>query len=182
MTSVIYTSGIGVILLVFAIFFYLGNESRYAFKQGFGYGFRFALGPDEVASDYAVEFDPTASLLASNAEGDDGVDEKEEDVFMPDLATLQGFNSFATGAPLTGDLAKVDTTAIYRDDWRSLKPAEQGDRFLMYAFATPEHTGETMTLRWQPDASFEPKFATYDIRLKLVSAPPGVDTSAVDDD
>jgi phosphate transport system permease protein len=182
MTSIIYTAGIGVILLVFALFFYLGNESRYAFKQGFGYGFRFALGPDEVPSDYAVEFDPTTTLLASNAEGEDGLDEKEEEIFMPDLATLQGFNAFATGTPLTGDESEVDPAGLYRDDWRSLKPAEHGDRFLLFAFATPEHVGETMTLRWQPDASFDPKFAPYDIRLKLVSAPAGVVVDEIDVD
>jgi phosphate transport system permease protein len=182
MTSIVYTAGIGVILLVFALFYYLGNESKYAFQQGFGYGYRFALGPDEVESDYAVEFDATATLLASNAEGEDGLDEKEEDILMPDLATLDGFSAFATGTPLTGEIAKVDATQLYRDDWRSLKPAERGDRFLLFAFATAEHSGKTMTLRWEPDASYLPKFAPYDISLRLVRAPDGIETRAIEVD
>ncbi len=182
MTSLVYTAGIGVILLVFALFYYLGNESKYAFKQGFGYGYRFALGPEAVADDYAVEFDPAASLLASNAEGEDGLDEKEEDILMPDLASLTGMSAFATGAPLTGDETKIDSSQLHRDDWRSLKPAEKGDRFLLFAFATPEHTGDTMTLRWEPDASYLPKFAPYDIHLRLVKAPEGIDAPKVDID
>lgn len=175
MTGLIVSSGVAVILIVVAILYYLGSESKYAFDQGFGYGYKFALTAEDVPSDYSVEFDPNASLLASNSEGDDGIDEKEEDIFMPTLADLRGFATCATGAAHVSQVSQVGAQKeIYRDDWRSLKPATHADRYFLVAFATSEHTGRTMTLRWMPDASYDAALAPYDIRLELVKSPQGV--------
>lgn len=179
---VVITSGILVVLVVFAILFYLGGESRYALKQGFGYGYRFALGPTDPGAGYEVEFDPNATLLASNAEGEDGLDSKDEAIPMPDLATLQGYWSYGTGTALTRDIPEGAPEGLYRDDWRSLKPAENGDTFVLFAFGTPEHRGSTMVLRWEPDASFDPASCPFQIRLRLLRTPDGIEHPPVDID
>ncbi len=179
MTGLVYSSGLAVILIVVAILFYLGGESKYAFQQGFGYGYRFALGTNQTAPDYSVEFDPNATLLTANSEGDDGIDEKEEDILMPTVESLTGTSAFGTGAAHVELLSKVGEGEIYRDDWRRPKPAEWAENYFLIAFATPEHKEQTMTLRWIPDASFDPSLAPYDISLELVKAPEGVTTTPI---
>lgn len=180
--SLVVVSGFMVLLVVIAIVYFLGGESRYAFQQGFGYGYRFALGPQQPPADYAIEFDPNSSLLASNAEGDDGLDEKEEPFRMPDLESLRGFAAYGTGTGLVSTLDQVDPEGLYRDDWRSLKPADHRDRMLLFAFATPEAGGSKMVLRWEPDASFKPSISPYRLRLRLVRAPAGVAAQSIDID
>lgn len=65
---------------------------------------------------------------------------------------------------------------------RAPERAEQGERFLLLVFAMPTYTGKTMELAWEPDVSFEPQFAPYQFRLRLVRAPEGVDVEPIEID
>lgn len=186
MERLVFLAGGLVMISIFAIFYYLAHESRYAFDQKFSYGYRIGLQPKEIKPDpYTNEIvddltlDPASSLLAANQEGADGLDEKEEAVPTPSIADTAGISNFVTAAPLTGDESKIDPSSLYRDDWRSPKSAAKGDRFLLFAFATPDFKEPTMKIVWEPDAAFDPKIAPYNIRLRLVRAPEGINVPAI---
>lgn len=171
-----------VAVTIFGLFFYLAMESRYAFDRKFGFGYRIAAQTGGTKPVDPVNMDPNASLLVSNAEGAPGLDEKDEGILMPTLEELAGMSGTATGTALTGDIQKVDPTKLYRDDWRLQQTADKGDRFLLFAFATPEYKESKIRVAWEPDASFNPKLAPYDLRLKLVRAPEGVNAPVIDID
>lgn len=175
MTSVVWAMGVLLLAMVAALVLYLGRESTNAFRQTFPYGFRFAVVPASAPGDADLGSEPNSTLLAAHPDGDDGIDEKEEGVLMPAPADLFG-SAGATGASPGGSEGDA-----HRDDWRDPKPAEKGDRFVLYAYAAPG-AGATMTLAWQPDASFQPENSPYDFRLKLVRAPAGVEAPNVDVD
>lgn len=182
MTFTIRFSGGVVLFLVLALLVYLLKEGSSAFDQKFPYGFRFALQPSQKASDYDFELDPTVSSLKAHPDGADGVDDQEDGILMPTIEELAGFSPTATGTALTGDIAAIKPDELYRDDWRTPHAAEKGDTMLLFAFATPEAEGDTMTLQWAPDAAFEVGNSPYDFRLKLVSAPVGISVPPIDID
>lgn len=165
--------GVAATLTVAALFYFLASESSYAFKREFPYGFRFALKDPAEPMTEDVGFDPYNSFLGAHPDGSEGVDEKEEGILMPTLEELAGTASFGTGTALTSELNRVDPASLYRDDWRAMKPAEKGDRFLLFGFATPEYAKRTMRLRWEPDPGFDPYLAPYDLKLRLLRAPDG---------
>ncbi len=187
--ALVYFSGALILLVVVAIFYYLAHEARYAFDRPFPYGYRFSLQPPvlepdpytgEIVDDLTV--DPNASLLAANFEGEDGVDDKEQSAPMPTLAELEGYHPFGTGSAVIATLEDVNLDGLYRDNWKKAKPASQGDSFYLFAFATPEYDKPTMKLAWGPDAAFSAKDCPYDIRLRLVRAPEGVELDPFDID
>lgn len=181
MERLVTLCGVAVAFMVIGIFVYLGLESRYAFDRKFPYGYRFALQPASQSTDEPVELDPNATLITAHMDGLDGPDDKES-IPMPTVGELEGIASTATGTALTGDLAKVDSSQLYRDDWRAWKSADEGDRFLLFAFSTKDCTDKTVRLRWEPDASFDPALAAHNFRIKLVRAPAGIDPPKVDID
>jgi phosphate transport system permease protein len=65
---------------------------------------------------------------------------------------------------------------------RAPKGAEQGERFLLLAFALPHYTGDTMQLAWEPDVSFDPAYCPYELRLRLLRAPKGVQVDPIEID
>lgn len=182
MTVVIRVAGGTVLFMVLALLFYLVKEGSNAFGQEFPYGYRFSLQPAPVPADYDLEIDPMVSTLKSHWDGADGVDDKEDGIYMPTLEELRGSSPFGTGTALTDSLEKVKPDELYRDDWRTPDRAEIGDAFLFFAFATPEYSEAKMTLVWAPDAAFDPAISPYDLRLKLIRAPDGVDTQAINID
>lgn len=180
MESLVYAAGGVVVVMVLAVAYYLVHESNYAFSRKFDYGFRVALQPVSGEYEKDLSMDPNASLLTANREGVDGLDEKEETVTMPTLDQLKGTASFGTGAPLTGDLNKVNPNNIFRDDWRAMKPADQGQKFLVYGFATPEYKADKMVVAWAPDTGFDPNLAPFGLHLKLVRGPAGAPPIDID--
>lgn len=182
MEAFVYASGGVVLAIILAVGYYLTHESKYAFDRKFDYGYRLALQPIDGTFEKDLSLDVNATLVTANREGAEGVDEKEETIPMPSLEQLAGSAMFGTGAPLTDDLAKVDPTSIYRDDWRSMKRADEKAKFLVYGFATPEYKAGKMAIAWQPDASFDPNLAPFDLRLRLVQAPAGVQAPKIDID
>ncbi|MBV6457105.1 MAG: hypothetical protein HONBIEJF_00212 [Fimbriimonadaceae bacterium] len=173
MESLVYTVGALVLVVVALLLFYLAKESQYAFKQDFTWGYRFAFQPTDANAE-AIELDPNATVVTSHPEGDEGVDAKEEGIVMPDLSTLAGFAGGATGTPLTGDLRGVSPGDLYRDDWRAPQAASERRKFLLLAFATPEYKAKTMTISWAPDEGADPSRSPFDLKLRLVRAPAGV--------
>lgn len=182
MESAVLLSGGAMVLVIGTMLFFLGHESKYAFQRKFDYGYRFALQPETPPEEHDISLDPNASLLTANREGEDGLDEKEEGITLPTLEQLSGAPGFGTGSPLNASLANASPENVYRDDWRSQKSPEQGQKFLLYGFANSEYKGKTMALAWQPDAAFDPKAAVFDLRLRLVSAPAGVKLDPIDID
>jgi phosphate transport system permease protein len=175
MTSVVWAMGVLLLAMVAALVVYLGRESSNAFRQTFPYGFRFAVVAPSAPADLDLGLEPNSTLLATHPDGDDGIDEKEDGILMPAPADL--FDSAgATGAAPGGPDGEG-----HRDDWRDPKPAERGDRFTLYAYAAPGQR-ETMTLAWQPDASFLPRNSPFDFRLRLVRTPAGIQAPPVDID
>lgn len=174
--------GVLVAVMVVGILGYLTFESRFAFDRRFPYGYRFAVVNGSQAKPGDLSLDPNSSLLTANPEGADGPDEKEQGILMPSLEELSGTNLGGTGTALTGELARVDHAALYRDDWRSMKPATQGDSYLLFAFATPECREKTIRLAWQPDTGFDPASSPYRMRLRLLRAPAGAEVPEVDID
>lgn len=181
MHGVIVTVGSLCLLMVVAMLFYLGRESRYAFDQTFGYGYRFAVQPLKLPADYQLAMDPNASLITANPEGLDGLDDKEDGIMAPTLDMLAG-TAGATATALRSDAADVDPNALFRDDWRSTKPAGTGDRFVLFAYGAPDAQGGKMALAWEPDSAYDPRLTPYSIRLRLVGAPEGVRAPEVDVD
>lgn len=169
-----YGAGAVVVLCIAALFYYLARESTYAFNQKFTYGFRFAaqsLDRNQVAE---IDVDPNASVLSAHQDGTDGLDDREDPFPMPTIESLRGVAALATGTALTGDLAEVQPSQLYRDDWREAKAATKGDAYLLFAFATPEYRHPHMVLSWQPDTGADPNLVPYDLKLRLVRAPEGV--------
>lgn len=195
MAIVVNACGAFVLFMVAALLFYLGRESQYAFKQVFPYGYRFAVTSPERSASFSLEADPYASVLTANIEGANGIDDKEETMPMPsvdqlvsddEVAPVGGTGVFipidakymedpASAPPNnTLNLNAVDPMFLFRDEWRAAKPAETGDTFHLFAFATPELKGQEMVLVWGPDASFLPELAPYRIQLKLLRVPEGI--------
>jgi hypothetical protein len=169
-TSVIFTAGFVLLIMVAAIMYYLAHEGRYAFNRKFDYGFRFAA-QSAVGTPEPIEQDPNATVIASSVDATQGPDDKEAGILMPTLEELAGGYQLATGTSLTGDPAKVNLEELYKDDWRPSTTAETEESALIYAFATPEYKGDKMKLAWAPDVDFAPKSSPRNYRLTLVSAP-----------
>jgi len=182
MTIAVRFAGGLVLFLVVAVLVYLLKEGASAFDQKFPFGYRFALQPATLPEGYDFEMDPTVSTLKAHPDGADGIDDKEDGILMPSLEELAGFNPTATGTSLTGRLEDVDSEQLYRDDWRTPTGAEVGHRMLLFAFATPEATGNTMRLEWRPDAAFRSSLAPYDLRLKLIRTPEGISMGPIEMD
>ncbi len=189
MERLVFISGGIVVILIGAVFYYLIHESRYAFDQTFSYGYRFALQSKELKPDpYTnqivddLTLDPFATLLTANPEGADGLDENEEAVQILPMDELSGSTSFVTATSLETDLSKVQQHELYRDNWTQPKHANKGTRYLLFAFAMPDFNEQTMKLAWEPDASFLPSIAPYDIKLRLIQAPTGVSVNPIEVD
>lgn len=173
--------GIAVGLMVVGMFAYLALESRYAFDRKFPYGYRIAAQPVDTPRSDAVEMDPNASVLTSHMDGMDGLDDKES-IPMPTIEELSGVATLATGSVVDGNLDNTDPTMFARDNWRAWHGPGEDRQFYLYAFATPEHQGDTFVLRWEPDAAFDPDLSVHELRLKLIRAPEGVNAPPVDID
>lgn len=186
MEGAVYIAGFFTVLMVGAIFYYLAHESTYAFDRKFDFGFKFAAQPSASypgAFERNIAFDPNASYLTANKEGQDGVDEKEETAPMATLATLTGFSPMATAVAQSPDLAKVTEAEIYRDNWREQKRTDQPSRFYIYVFATPEYKEQTMRLAWMADEQpFDAKKSPFNYRLKMVQSPEAAKGITVDID
>lgn len=183
MESLVYIAGGITLTVIIAVAYYLAHESRYAFDRTFTYGFRVALQPTTGTFEKDLSLDPNASILTAHTEGADGPDEKEEGITMPSLETLKGSATVATGTALSGEFsAAQNSQELYRDDWRGAKTAKAGDKFLVYAFATPEFVGDKMALAWGPDQEADPRLAPYDFHLKLVKGPDGKPLPKIDID
>ncbi|MCX7992549.1 MAG: hypothetical protein N2651_02645, partial [Fimbriimonadales bacterium] len=170
------------ILTILAVFYYLFAESQYAFRRSFPFGFRVALQPPDSEYRDEISMDPTASLLATHREGSDELDDAEDATRLPphdELATMQ---PLVTATAQTADPARLRPDELFRDCMRAPKRAEQGERFLLLAFATPTYKGDRMELAWEPDVSFDPAYAPYEYRLRLVRAPEGVKVDPIEID
>jgi phosphate transport system permease protein len=164
----VLASGFFVIVLVLAMFYFLANESRFAFRQKFPWGYRLALIDPSTPADVMLDQDPYSSLLASHPDGADGIDDKEEGIYAPTLEELAGTATFGTGSPLDAPDGN-----LYRDDWRAARGADDPAEFTLHAWATPEYAKPTLALAWEPDASFEPRYSPFRLLLRLKSAPAG---------
>ncbi len=199
MTIIVHSSGVLLIFIAVALLFFLGRESRYAFDQVFPYGYRFAVTGEKLPENYDLENDVYATVISANIEAQDGIDEKEET--LP-LSTIDAINADEENLPIGGtgtyipfvagdaegakradgmNLNALDPMFCFRDDWRSAKRAEKGDRFLLLVFGG-KRASTTMKLRWGPDASFLPSNSPYSFHLKLIQTPPGIRMSEVDID
>lgn len=181
MERLVAISGISVGLLVLSVFYFLASESRYAFDRKFPYGYRIALQPASAPSAEAVEMDPNASVITAHMDGLDGLDDKES-LPMPTLAELGGVATTGTGSPLVSNLSEADPTQLTRDDWRAWKSASEAETFFLYAYGTPELKEDKVKIRWEPDASYDPKLGVHNIRLKLIQSPAGITAPKVDVD
>ncbi|MEN3002268.1 MAG: phosphate ABC transporter permease subunit PstC [Armatimonadota bacterium] len=169
-----WIAGSVLILSIVAVFYYLFTESRYAFERTFPVGFRIALQPPNSEYKDDLSMDPTASLLATHREGTDALDESEEVTRLPSHAELASMQPLVTATTQAREPHQLDPQALFRDCLRSPKRADQGERFLLLAFAMPSYSGKTMELTWEPDVSFDPAFCPYELRLRLVRIPEGV--------
>lgn len=181
MERAVAAAAVLVAISIVGLVFYLGLESRYAFDRKFGFGYRFAAQTGDSPPVDPVGMDPNASLLASNLEGAEGVDEKEEGILAPTLEELSGVSGVATGTLLVDDPAKFEGT-LYRDDWRLNKSAGEGTRMLFTVFATPEYKERSIRLAWEPDASFDPNLSPHGLTLKVIKAPSGVNVDPINVD
>ena len=181
MRALIYTMGGMTLFVVVALLFYLSREGRYALEQKFPYGYRVAVLPEQLPAEYSLELDPNASTLVSNAEGSDGLDEKEEGLTPPTLDLLTEAAG-ATMTTLVDDPSKVNPEELYLSDWRPSRDASKGDRFIFLAFSSPSLKKETMTLAWEPDAAFIPSNSPFDLKLRLIRAPEGVQAPKIEID
>lgn len=173
MTTLIYASGLVIVGIVLAIGFYLTHEAKYAFDRKFDFGYRFALQP--INGEFEdLDIDPNATLLTANREGIDEIDEKDEGVPFPTLDALAGVAKFGTGSPQSDNLGSYDRELLFKDHWKGMKRADQGTKFLLFGFATPEYNEPSMVLAWSPDAAFDPNLTPFDLKLRLVRAPKGI--------
>jgi phosphate transport system permease protein len=168
------------ILTIVAVFYYLFAESQYAFRRTFPFGFRVALQPPDSEYREEISMDPTASLLATHREGSDELDEAEEVTRLPSHEELAAMQPLVTATAQTANPKDLRPDALFRDCLRAPKRAEQGERFLVVAFALPSYKGDTMELAWEPDVSFDPAYAPYDLRLRLLRAPEGVKVEPIE--
>ncbi|MBA3725288.1 MAG: phosphate ABC transporter permease subunit PstC [Armatimonadetes bacterium] len=171
--KLVYLAGCLLVIIVLAIFFYLGRESSSAFDQRYTYGFRIAVRPlvdqpDPVTGELITDLstDPNATLLAANPEGVDGVDGKEEGVLALGVADPMAEFPLGIGTPLTAD-------TLYKDDWRSPQRISKTAKFKVHAFAMPGYAENKMRLVWQPDSDFVPSSSPFKFKLRVLSAPPG---------
>lgn len=170
------------ILTIFAVFYYLLAESQYAFQRTFPFGFRIALQSPDSEYRNEISMDPTASLLATHREGSDELDDAEDATRLPPHDELAAMQSLVTATAQTADPAQLRPSELFRDCMRAPKRAEQGERFLLLAFALPTYKGERMELAWEPDVSFDPAYAPYEYRLRLLRAPKGVQVDPIEID
>jgi phosphate transport system permease protein len=177
-----WMAGALLILTIVAVFYYLLAESQYAFRRTFPFGFRVALQPPDSEYREEISMDPTASLLATHREGSDELDEAEEVTRLPSHEELAATQPLVTAAAQTANPNELRPDSLFRDCMRAPKRAEQGERFLLAAFALPRYKGDTMELAWEPDVSFDPAYAPYDLRLRLVRAPDGVKVEPIEID
>lgn len=188
MRVVVVTTGVAVVFMVFALLGYLGKESQYAFAQKYGYGFRFALQPHTLPAEYSLDTDVLASVLKCNQEGADGLDEKEEVAPFPTLedvraSAYEGFEPVgAIGTTLVDDVAKIDPTSLWKEDWRPSQGSSEGEKFLFFAYCLPEWNQPTFKLRWQEEDPFDSRLSPHELRLTLVRAPAGVDVEKINVD
>lgn len=173
MTSLIYASGLVIVGIVVAIGYYLTHESKYAFDRKFDFGYRFALQPTKGEFE-ELDIDPNATLLTANREGIDDIDEKDEGVPFPTLDSLAGMAKFGTGSPQSSNLKSYEPEFLFKDHWKGMKRADEGTKFLLFGFATPEYKEPKMALAWSPDAAFDPNLTPFDLKLRLVRAPSGI--------
>ncbi len=173
MRGLIWTTGLFVVTIILAVVFFLGRESKFAFDQSFGSGYRFSVTATEVAPDYDVAFDPNSAVIAFHPEGGIGLDEKEEMAPAPTLEMLAGSPGGITSTQ-TPPNQPLDPANFTKEDWRPLLKASEGATSTFLAYATPEATGEKLVLRWKPDIGFSPAYAPHRITLKVLKVPEGV--------
>jgi phosphate transport system permease protein len=169
----VWIAGCLILLMVVAIGFYLGSESRYAFQRTFPFGFRVGLQPLEADANEDISFDPNATFVGDHIDGVDGPDDKDSALMMPSLHEMVGVSSVATGTP-TSFPDDPHHPMFFRDSYQAPKRADQGEKFIIYGFATPEYKGDKIRLRWAPDSGFIAQSSPYDLRLELLRAPQGV--------
>jgi hypothetical protein len=138
-----WLAGALLLLTIVAVFYYLFAESQYAFQRKFPFGFRVALQPPDSEYREEISMDPTASLLATHREGTDELDDAEDVTRLPTHEELTQMQSLVTATAQTDDPAQLRADALFRDCMRAPKRAEQGERFLLLAFALPSYTGDT---------------------------------------
>lgn len=173
--SGVYLTGIAVSLAVLVMFYYIAREAGYAFRQTFSWGYRLALLPADADRSVTPNSVTFSSLIAVNAEGTEGLDEREEAFPAPSISEMREKDALlATATPLASDLPDIRAEGLYRDDWRAPKRAEQGERFLVIGYASPRYQQSTMYLAWEPDTSFDPSLTPYRLVLRLVRAPEGI--------
>lgn len=173
--ATVYVTGIAVSLAVLIMFYYIARESSYAFRQSFSWGYRLALLPADADPSVTPNSAPYSSLVAVNAEGADGLDEREEALTAPTIEQMQNESALlATATPLVSDPSQIRGDELYRDDWRAPQPAEKETRILVLGYAAPSYPHRFMYLAWEPDHSFDPQLAPYRLLLRLVRAPQGV--------
>lgn len=164
--------GLIVACTVCLVFLFLALESRYAFNAEFPFGYRIvAESPGDDAGE-SVAFSPYASFVGAHPDGGEGLDEMELDVFAPTLEELSGV---ATAATCTLPESNLQANEARRDDWRRPSEIGSGHSIRLYVFATPEHAGKEMRVRWEPDAGFLPNDCPYDLRLRLARVPTGIE-------
>ncbi|MCS6831492.1 MAG: phosphate ABC transporter permease subunit PstC [bacterium] len=173
--NTVYITGVTVSLAVLVMFYYIAHESSYAFRQTFSWGYRLALLPADADLSTTPNSALYSSLVAVNAEGADGLDEREETLPAPTIEQMQSEAAFlATATTLVSEVSQIREDQLYRDDWREPKPAEREERILVLGYASPGYVHSTMYLAWEPDHSFAPRLAPYRLVLRLVRPPQGV--------
>lgn len=188
MRVIVSASGLFVIGLVAAVVLYLARESKYAFAQEYGFGYRVALQAEKLPADYAMDTDLTSSVLKANPDGAEGVDEKEEVFPAPTLADIESaaFPGFTPVGGIATTLQPkfegVPVEELYKDDWRPTLPAEKGTKFYFLAYADSKFTGNTMRLAWTPENPTDPALVPHRLRLRLERAPAGITAPNVDVD
>lgn len=175
MEALVYIAGALIVLVVAAIFYYLVHESRPAFDRKFTYGFLFALQPSEGEFEKDLSYDPNASILTCNWEGDDALDSKEEGLPLGTLDSFKGISSLVTVAANGGSNGSQAAGNLYRDEWKGPQKAETAHDFVLYAFATPEYKSKTMFLAWDVHTGSNPSALPYNLKLELVGKPAGAD-------
>ncbi len=177
-TVALFSSGIFVAFVAFAILFFLGKEGSSAFDRKFTYGFRIAAQP--LTGGEELDIDPYSSVLASSPDATEGEDDKESGISMPTIEELKGTVSLASGTALTGDLAKMNPESLFKEDWREPMKAENGAEFLLYVFGTSEQKDDKFALVWGPDIDFDPSASPHNFELVMVSGPAGASFKPID--
>lgn len=187
MERTVAVCGLGVALMIGVMFFFLIAESRFAFDREVGFGMRFAAQPLEgELSKEDVAIDPNGTLIAAHADGMADLDDKES-LPMPTLDDLRGVATSGTGTivPAKGQMIEAaekeaDSLRLTRDLWDPMVKPTVSVRARLYAFTTAEHEGKTFRFRWEPDAAFDPNYATHRLKLRMIQAPAGFEKIEID--